>query len=150
MIIGKIAIDLAQLHHSLIPEETEIVQHYLGKKYEIETIRKLIKVITDSEFILYTDEEFMYFDIYENCEFNPVTAAQLQEFIKHKVIDPNVPNARYFCNFYYENGKCIDPKKGIDAVRSYEPCLIEFSHTTMMTYYVFDWYLDEYSFEIED
>ncbi|THF53219.1 hypothetical protein E6C50_03180 [Flavobacterium supellecticarium] len=150
MIIGKIAIDLAQLHYSLLPEVTEAVQHYLSNKNEITTIRKLIEVITNEEFILYINEAFMYFEIYENCEFNPVTAAQLQEFIKYKVIDPNVPNARYFCNFYYENGKCIDPKKGIDAVRSYEPCLIEFSHTSMMTYYVFDWYLDEYRFEIED
>ncbi|MEO4006002.1 hypothetical protein [Flavobacterium sp. CAU 1735] len=150
MIIGKIAIDLEQLHYGLIPEVTEIVQHYLSKKYEIETIRKLIEVITNEEFILYINEAFMYFDIYTNCEFNPVTAAQLQEFIAHKVIEPNVPNARYFCNFYYENGKCIDPKNGIDAVRSYEPCLIEFSHNSMMTYYVFDWYLEEYSFEIED
>ena len=150
MIIGKIAIDLAQLYYKRLPEVTEVVPQYLSNKNEIETIRKLIEVITGTEFILYTDEEFMYFNIYSHCEFNPVTDEQLQEFITHKVIDPNIPDARYFCNFYYKNGKCIDPKNGMDAGIRYEPCLIEFSHNSMMTYYVFYWSLDQYSFEIED
>ncbi|HRB70791.1 MAG TPA: hypothetical protein PK776_02985 [Flavobacterium sp.] len=151
MIIGKIEIDLEQLHWGLLTNEEVVRQQYLNGNNEIETIRKLIEIITNSEFILYTDEEFMYFNIYRKCEFNPVTEEQLQEFITHKVIEPNEPNARYYANFYYENGKCIDPKKGIDAVSSgYEPCLIAFSHTTMMTYYVFGWYLDHNSFEIED
>lgn len=150
MIIGKIEIDLAQLYYKKLPEVTEVVHPYLSKKNEIETIRKLIEVITNTEFILYTDEEFMYFNIYKNCEFNPVTDEQLQEFITHKVIDPNISDASYFCNFYYKNGKCIDPKNGMDAGRRYEPCLIEFSHNSIMTYYVFYWGLDQYSFEIED
>lgn len=152
MIIGKIGIDLDHLQYSYNAAELEIIHRYINENKEIETIRQLIEVMAKNELTLFTDEEFLYYSLYNSCEYNPVSEEQLQEFIKYKVIDPSKRVApSYYANFLFVDGKCIDPATGQDIYYlEFTPCLIELSHHTMITYYIFEWYAEDgYFFEIE-
>lgn len=153
MRIGQVEIDLDDLQYHLTTDELEIVHLYLNGNKNKETIRQLIEIISESELTLFTEEDFSVSYLYNGCEYNSVSEMQLQEFIKHKVIDPSKEvSPSYYSNFLYMDGKCIDPitkKESIDA--GFYACLIEFSHHSMMTYYIFKWsHHDNYGFEIED
>jgi hypothetical protein len=153
MIIGKIEIELDDLRSHMNPGRLEIISSYLNGNKETGTIRQLIEEIAKTELTLYTDEEFSVHYLYENCEYNPVSEAQLHEFIKHMVIDPaKEVSPSYYLNFLYTNGKAIDPATGKDAGEvEFIPCLVEFSYNTMITYYIFEWYPEDgHCFKIED
>jgi hypothetical protein len=153
MIIGKIEIELDDLHSYMNDDRLQIINYYLNENKDIETIRQLIETIAQSELTLYTEEEFIPRYLYEGCEYNSVSEEQLQEFIKHKVIDPSKEvSPSYYSNFCYEDGRCIDPKTGKDVLDvEFYPCLIEFSYHSMMTFYIFEWYPDnDHCLEIED
>lgn len=153
MIIGKIEIDLNLLQYSYNAAELEIIHRYINEKKEIQTIRQLIEVMAKNELTLFTDEEFSYYSLYDSCEYNPVSEEQLQEFIKYKVIDPSKQvSPSFYANFLFVNGKSIDPATGQDMHHvEFTPCLIELSHHTMITYYIFEWYAEDgYFFEIDN
>lgn len=153
MIIGKIEIELDDLQSGLNVGKLEIVNQYLNGNKEIGIIRQLIEIIAISELILFTDEEFLPTYVYEECEYNPVSEEQLQEFINHKVIDPSKEvSPSYYSNFLYTDGKAIDPVTGKKPISAgFYPCLIEFSYGSMITYYIFHWYEEDgYFIEIED
>lgn len=154
MIIGKIEIQLNDLYYHLNNDELAIIHQYLNGNKEIETVRQVIEIIARTEVTLSVDEEFSYYALYEEREYNPVSEEQLQEFIKHKVIDPSKEvSSSYYSNFLYEDGKCIDIATGKDIreVEFFLPCLIEFSYGTMISYYIFEWDPgDGHNFEIED
>jgi hypothetical protein len=153
MIIGKIGIDLADLQYRMNPGRLEVLNRYLTGNKEIGTIRQLIKEIAQTELTLFTDEEFAFYCVFEDCEYNPVSEEQLQEFIRHKVIDPSKEvSPSYYSNFLYIDGKAIDPTTGKDMKQvEFTPCLIKLSYGTMITYYIFEWYKDDgYFIEIED
>lgn len=78
MIIGKIPIDLDYLQYHLTTEYLKIVHKYLDGNKEINMIRQLIEIISRSELTLFTDEEFLPYYVYEDCEYNQVSEMQLQ------------------------------------------------------------------------
>ncbi|WP_347216269.1 hypothetical protein [Chryseobacterium sp.] len=146
MRIGRIEIDLDDLQYHLTADELEIVHLYLNGNKEIETIRPLIEIITEGELTLYTKEDFSVSYLYNGCEYNPVSEIQLQEFITSKVIDPSKEVSReYYSNFLYIDGQCIDPTTGKETIdAAFYACLIEFSHHSIMTYYIFKWSPHDY------
>lgn len=152
MIIGKIEIDLKSTQ-MLNSNELEVVNNYLNNKQNLDIIREMIPIVSKFELTLYTDEEFLPYYLHQGCEYNSVSEEQLQEFIKHKVIDPSKEvSPSYYSNFLYVDGECKDPATGEDMREvEFTPCLIEFSYRSMMTYYIFEWYPDDgHCFEIED
>lgn len=153
MIIGKIEIDLDCFQYHLTSDELKTVHQYLEGNKEIETIRLLIEIISQSELTLFTAEDFSVSYLYKGCEYNPVSEEQVQEFIRHKVIDPaKEVSPDYYSNFLYVDGKCLDPVTGKESIDAeFYACLIEFSHHSIMTYYIFKWsHHDDHGFEIED
>lgn len=150
MIIGKIEIDLKDLNYHLNTDEQEIVHQYLSGNKEMNSIKKLIEVISDNDLRIYTDEDFTVYEVYKKCEYSPVSISQLEEFVNHKIIDPSKEELpSYYSNFIYKDGKCFDPKTKKEDIE-FIPCLIEFYQNSGMTYYIFDWRYDDHVLEIED
>ena len=142
MATGIIQVDLHQSKSGFYFDSTkELIDKYLSGDHSLETINKLIVELIDDEVIYFTEEDFIYWALYET-KYNIISK---ETFIKLKQ-DEMLPSAlgyslAMYGNFKYEDKKFIYPDGKDNYLAANMPCMVYFDKH-IVTFFILGEYGD--------